>query len=167
MKKRMRFEEWNEEAENRGIYNHNHKKCKQSQRSYEHIKGIEIMWQIKSSHKIKKRTLRRSTKGDEEVCLKKMEQGVRKRSAKGNETVKKAWFFEGLTYKWSASGIIFQPLMMATCTFVMEYSETSPQNIVCVASLKRHVGLHGRAISLFTNTSSSSSLRGLCTGPER
>jgi len=62
MKKRMRFEERNDEVENSGIYNHNHKKCKQSHRSYDQIKGIEMMWQIKRSHKIKKRTLRRLMK---------------------------------------------------------------------------------------------------------
>ena len=53
------------------------------------------------------------------------------------------------------------------CTLVIEYGEMSPQNTVFVASLTRHVGRQGRAVNLFTETSSSSSLGGLCTGPER
>ena len=55
---------------------------------------------------------------------------------------------------------------MATCTLVREYGETSPRSTVHVPSPTRHVGHHRRAVSLFTGTSSSSSLGGLCTGPD-
>jgi len=50
---------------------------------------------------------------------------------------------------------------------VRKYGETSPQNTVSVASFTRHVGRHRRAVSLFTGTSSSLSLGGLCTGPKQ
>ena len=50
---------------------------------------------------------------------------------------------------------------------MMEYGERSPQNTVCIASLTRYVGRRGRVVSLFTETSSNSSLGGLCTRPKR
>jgi len=76
-------------------------------------------------------------------------------------------FSKVLTYEGSVKGNTSQPLMMATCALVMECVETSPQNIVRIASLTRHVGRRGWAVSLFTKTSFSSSPGCLCTGPER
>jgi len=42
----------------------------------------------------------------------------------------------------------------------------SPQDTMRVTLLIGHVGHRGRAVSLFTETIFSSSLGGLCTGPE-
>jgi len=49
---------------------------------------------------------------------------------------------------------------------VKECGETSPRSTVHVLSLTKHVGRHRRAVSLFTRTSYSSSMGGLCTGPD-
>jgi len=110
-------------------------------------------------------------KEGDEAHLERRKQGVHSRVCERNrESGMEQWRkrkIEGLTYKGKCKRQRFPTVDVATCTLVREYGETSPQGTVHVASLTRHVGRRRRAVSLFIRTSSSSSLGGLCTGPER
>jgi len=68
---------------------------------------------------------------------------------------------ERLTYKGKRKRQRFPTADLTTCTLVREYGETSPRCTVHISSPTGHVGRHRRAVSLFTGTSSSSSL-GAC-----